>query len=131
MRGRLSIWLDSLLGNTAPLVFLPKALRQLTMEASTARRLDEWVDFTTCFPAKRVAPGKLNKAFSIRPTQIGSEITNLLTELESKRPRVILEIGTADGGTLFLFTRIASPDAILVTIDLPEWGTPRGYWKWR
>lgn len=34
------------------------------------------------------------------------------------RPRYIIEIGTANGGTLFLFAKSAVTDAILVSIDL-------------
>src|SRR4051812_41094661 len=43
----------------------------------------------------------------IRPLQNRSEIQNLLELLGGKRPRRILEIGTANGGTLFLFCRVA------------------------
>ncbi len=55
----------------------------------------------------------------IRPQQIKSEILSLLRILKQVRPKYILEIGTADGGTLFLYTRIATKDAILISIDLP------------
>jgi predicted O-methyltransferase YrrM len=34
--------------------------------------------------------------------------------------RAVLEIGTERGGTLFLFTRAADPEAKLVSIDLPS-----------
>ena len=40
--------------------------------------------------------------------------------MAKRRPRLILEIGTAGGGTLFLFTRVAASDAILLTVDLPN-----------
>jgi predicted O-methyltransferase YrrM len=58
-------------------------------------------------------------ATSIRPTQVREEITGLLKILKAKRPKFILEIGTAGGGTLFLFTRVAASDATLVSVDLP------------
>jgi cephalosporin hydroxylase len=38
-----------------------------------------------------------------RPWQIMEEIKKLLLILDKVKPKVILEIGTAGGGTLFLF----------------------------
>ncbi len=57
--------------------------------------------------------------FRIAPIQIRSEIRNLLARLETDRPSTVLEIGTARGGTLFLFTRVAADDATLMSVDLP------------
>jgi predicted O-methyltransferase YrrM len=58
------------------------------------------------------------------PIQIKSECLELLHLLAEQPPKRVLEIGTARGGTLFLFTRVAAPDATLVTVDLP--GGPFG-----
>lgn len=46
------------------------------------------------------------------------EIEGLLAVLAQERPRTLLEIGTAEGGTLFMFTRVAADDALIVSIDL-------------
>jgi predicted O-methyltransferase YrrM len=54
----------------------------------------------------------------IAPNQKPAEILWLLGLLAESRPRVVLEIGTDRGGTLFLWTRVASPDALLVTVDI-------------
>ena len=54
----------------------------------------------------------------IRPVQIMYEIKNLLSILEKVKPKVILEIGTARGGTLFLFSNIAHEEVILISVDL-------------
>lgn len=56
-----------------------------------------------------------------------AEILALLTRLAPLRPRRVLEIGSAAGGTLFLLTRVAAPDALLVSIDLPEGHFGGGY----
>jgi cephalosporin hydroxylase len=56
----------------------------------------------------------------IEPFQIRSEIDDLLRLLEAEPPRAIVEVGTAQGGTLFLFAAVAAPDAVLVTVDFPE-----------
>ena len=64
---------------------------------------------------------------NIRPFQVKEEIANLLQVLESVRPKVILEIGTACGGTLFLFSRVASVDGTIISVDLQEGFFPN--WK--
>ena len=54
----------------------------------------------------------------ISPIQIREEIKNLLLILDKAKPKVILEIGTARGGTLFLFSNIAHEEATLISVDL-------------
>jgi len=38
--------------------------------------------------------------------------------LDKAKPKVILEIGTAGGGTLFLFSNVADEEATLISVDL-------------
>jgi cephalosporin hydroxylase len=47
------------------------------------------------------------------------------------RPRVVLEIGTAGGGTLFLFTRVADSEAKIISVDLPSGPFGGGYPRWK
>jgi predicted O-methyltransferase YrrM len=54
----------------------------------------------------------------LTPNQVRSELRDFLELARELRPRAVLEIGTALGGTLFLLTRVAAPDAVLVSIDL-------------
>jgi predicted O-methyltransferase YrrM len=68
---------------------------------------------------------------AIIPIQRPREILALLRILKQARPQRILEIGTASGGTLFLFTRIAAADAQLVSIDLPGGPGGGGYPSWK
>ena len=56
----------------------------------------------------------------IRPIQIREEIKNLLLILDKVKPKVILEIGTAGGGTLFLFSNVADEEATLISVDLNQ-----------
>jgi predicted O-methyltransferase YrrM len=70
----------------------------------------------------------LNNGY-IMPFQKESELLRLLNQVKKKSPKVILEIGTASGGTLFLFTRVASSDATIISIDLPEGSYGGGYSK--
>jgi cephalosporin hydroxylase len=58
----------------------------------------------------------------IRPTQSTEEILWLLERLEAQRPKTIVEIGTDEGGTLLLWTRVAAPDALLVAVDIRPLG---------
>jgi predicted O-methyltransferase YrrM len=63
--------------------------------------------------------------FSITPQQVREEIIELLEILVRRRPKFVLEVGTHRGGTLFLFARVSSPDAMVVSVDLP------GVYDWR
>ena len=47
------------------------------------------------------------------------ELRVLLAEAEARRPRVVVEIGTARGGTLYALSQVAAADALLVSVDLP------------
>jgi len=67
----------------------------------------------------------------IRPMQVREEIIELLKLLSEIKPKVILEIGTANGGTLFLFSRVASSDATIISIDLPGGEFGGGYPDWK
>lgn len=53
----------------------------------------------------------------ITPNQIRSEIQALCEIVRQRRPRTVLEIGTEHGGSFFLFSRVAAPDALLVSVD--------------
>jgi cephalosporin hydroxylase len=61
---------------------------------------------------------RLARASIFSPIQVGSEFKALLQLLHERRPQNILEIGTANGGTLYLFTKAAAADATLVSVDL-------------
>jgi predicted O-methyltransferase YrrM len=50
--------------------------------------------------------------------QVPSEIRKLLQLIAAHRPHSVLEIGTNYGGTTYLFSRVAAPDAVLVTCDI-------------
>jgi predicted O-methyltransferase YrrM len=67
----------------------------------------------------------------IGPAQLKEEITGLLKILAKQRPKVILEIGTASGGTLFLFSRVVSFNGVIVSVDLPGGRFGGGYPEWR
>jgi predicted O-methyltransferase YrrM len=67
----------------------------------------------------------------IRPFQIRSEIKGMLQVVRQLRPERMLEIGTANGGTLFLWTRVVADNATLISLDLPSGNFGDGYPKWK
>jgi predicted O-methyltransferase YrrM len=79
------------------------------LRVGAPRSLDKALDY-----AFSATPG----SFELSPVQIRSEIRDLLALVQRLRPKVVLEIGTARGGTLFLLTRVAAPDATFVSVDL-------------
>ncbi len=78
----------------------------------------------------------LNSSFNslagfIEPSQVHDEILELVKILDNIKPKVVLEIGTANGGTLFLFSHVASRDATLISVDLPAGMFGGGYPTWK
>jgi predicted O-methyltransferase YrrM len=57
-------------------------------------------------------------ASPFRPLQKRSEALELFGLVNSLRPNAICEIGTAGGGTAFLFTRSAAANAMLISVDI-------------
>jgi predicted O-methyltransferase YrrM len=68
---------------------------------------------------------------TIVPVQRRSEILGLLDAVRTLRPKRVVEIGTANGGSLFLFTRVAAEDARIISVDLPggAFGGSENEWK--
>jgi predicted O-methyltransferase YrrM len=79
--------------------------RLLRERASGVERPDALLDLVFGFPG-------------VAPSQNRSEILALLSAVARLRPRVICEIGSAGGGTLFLFAHVAHPEARLLSIDV-------------
>jgi predicted O-methyltransferase YrrM len=87
-------------------------LEELSAAQDLTRPDTEWtklIDFANSFCGGMLAP-----------MQITFEVMELLKRIEVRQPKTILEIGTARGGTLFLFTRAAHREAYLVSLDLPN-----------
>ena len=63
--------------------------------------------------------------------QVAEELVRLLEDVKRLNPQTVLEIGTHRGGTLYLWARLAQPEAILVSIDLPGGKFGGGYSPFR
>ena len=68
---------------------------------------------------------------AIRPLQIRNEFREMIRRVAKASPRRILEIGTANGGTLFALTRSAVDDATVISVDLPIGLFGGGYPAWK
>ena len=68
---------------------------------------------------------------AIRPMQIKEEFLELLKIFKEHNPKYILEIGTANGGTLFSYCKLAREDAIIISVDLPKGLYGGGYPDWK
>ena len=62
---------------------------------------------------------RLPPAITLSTLQKKAEIEEFCKFIKSLSLKVILEIGTANGGTLFLLSRFSHPNALLISVDLP------------
>jgi len=99
-------------------LLLPYAL--LRIKKFSSNSLDGLVDFSFD-----------GVAGLIRPFQVRNEISKLLMILDEMKPKVIIEVGTGRGGTLFLFCHVATEDATIISIDLPGGKFGGGYPGWK
>ena len=102
--------------------FEPLARRQLQAISRQATTDEEIVDIAFDFSVGAV---------NIRPYQIRSELVQFIELVRSRSPRAILEVGTANGGTLFALAQVSAPDAVVVSIDLVGGPFGGGYPGWR
>ena len=72
-----------------------------------------------------------SRAGILKPAQIKSEIYSLMKILANEKPKKILEIGTAKGGTLFLVTKVLPKNAEIISLDMRGGSFGGGYAKWR
>lgn len=96
-------------------VLVHAMIRDLRKRAEDAQTAEEAMDlaFSYVYIGARLTPIHLRE-----------ELLELLRLVEFCKPKVVLDIGTAWGGTFFAVTRAAPSDAVLVTVDLPGrlWG---------
>jgi cephalosporin hydroxylase len=103
-------------------IAVKSSICKVKWKANRCNRLEDYVNLA--FSPSKFFPYPW---ISISPAQVKEEIMELLKILARHKPQTILEIGTAKGGTLFLFTRVASSDAGIISIDLPGGRFGGGY----
>jgi predicted O-methyltransferase YrrM len=100
----------------------PWAARRLRAAADDAAGIEEILDVAFDFDAFGI---------DIAPGQVRCELRGLLETLAIDPPRRMLEIGTANGGSLFTFARISAPNAHVISVDLPHGEFGGGYPAWK
>jgi len=103
-------------------VFSPFIVRKFRSSVYNVIDVYSALDFAFSFQAFGV---------SIKPSQVRYEVAKLLEVVAKLKPKVVLEIGTAGGGTLFLFTRVADLEAKIISVDLPGGPFGGGYPRWK
>ena len=63
----------------------------------------------------------------LKTMQMKTEITKFIKLIARFQPKLVLEIGTARGGTLFLLSKFSNKDAHIISIDLPGGKYGGGY----
>lgn len=105
------------IGNT-PLIYLSK--RQIQKRVSREDGLEDVLDTVL-----EIEPGI--RPFQISALQLRQEIRSLCQLLDGKDVRTILEIGTANGGTLYTWCRYLDTVSDVISIDLPQGEFGGGY----
>jgi len=67
----------------------------------------------------------------IKPSQIKEEFLGLLGLVRKRKPKVLMEIGTNMGGSLYMLAKAAPEDATIISIDLPGGKYGGGYPLWK
>jgi predicted O-methyltransferase YrrM len=104
-----------------------RKLRRQALEANND--IEKLVNTVLTFTYRENIVGK-PILLQIKPLQVKSEIMALCEIVKKADPKVIVEIGTACGGTLFLYSNIIKAKRI-VSIDLPGGKFGGGYAYWR
>lgn len=103
-------------------VLAPLAGRRLRRRAARTVGIDPLLDLTFTFEAFGIR---------IRPAQMRLEFRQLLQEVDQIKPQAMLEIGTANGGSLFALSQVCAPDAHIISVDLPRGEFGGGYPMWK
>ena len=82
------------------------------------RTIEEIVDKALEFGAR--------KEFEVKTMQVRDEILALARTVAAIRPRIVLEIGTAFGGTLFIWSQLASE--LVVSCDITDKSMQRSFY---
>ena len=98
-------------------VFYSIAGKRLKRKAAKCKSIEDYVDLALnykCSLFKDELP-----IIILTPQQIESELLAFSKFIYGFNPKNILEIGTANGGTFFLLSRLSGEDSTLISIDLP------------
>ena len=107
-----------------------RALRLLKAYATLGQFIRSTTVLSDDLPALTSQTLSFHDGF-LSPLQVEDELASLLGDVKALNPATVLEIGTAQGGTLYLWTRLAREDALVVSVDLPGGKFGGGYSRLR
>jgi len=84
---------------------------QLKLETKKCHSLLDLLNLSYSFEYKNT---------TIQPHQNKEELFILLNLLDFLKPKRVMEIGTSEGGTLFLLNKIVDSDGLVISLDLPN-----------
>lgn len=112
--------LDALAENDGLRREMGRAARRKARLNTIERHAHEWVavyeDLVENGRDRRLALECVNRYGAI---QKPAELERLVGRVRELQPQRVLEVGSAKGGTLRAWTRLAAPDATIVSVDLP------------
>ncbi len=104
-------------------LIMPSVVSNFRVLAAQTKSIDDAVDLAFSFN---------HLGISIKPFQLKEEIIDLLRIVEELKPKIVLEIGTGIGGTLFLLCKFSAPDSTIISINFPEkFFLIEGYPTWK
>jgi predicted O-methyltransferase YrrM len=101
---------------------------KLSTQANECRNVQDYVDLVFDF---RLMGFRSLSFLYVSPVQVRDEIAELTSIVASLKPKAVLEIGTANGGTLFLWSMVARSGATIVSVDLPGGPFGGGFPEWK
>ena len=81
-----------------------------------------WLRTTKRLSEPEAAVDFVIKHRTLSALQVRSELLEMAGLIAAMKPKAVLEIGTAMGGTLLLMCRLSDPKATIVSLDLPKEG---------
>lgn len=96
------------------------SLREMKLRMEAEDSLDDILD--TVLDVKPGYP-----PYHLYASQIRNEIESLATLVEKEKPRNVLEIGTARGGTFYIWSRYFNTIDKIISLDLPDGRFGGGY----
>jgi cephalosporin hydroxylase len=114
------------------LLYLKKAINEFNISREYRKTIPAIHEKTKGMSAEKLVDFVLSHEWKrfFWMIQIPSEIKWLLNKVEQIKPKVVVEIGTRMGGTLFLFTKVSKQDSTVISVDFPD-GHGGGYSKSR
>ena len=117
-------WLPRMMELTGPQAVAIRGLIQGVPEEHWTPEQQQWTQALAEFGWLTDGPADIDCLVTRALEQIIAiqnpfELREYLKLVQARRPRVVVEIGTARGGMLYCFCQLAAPDALIISIDLP------------